>query len=710
MGMTLLAPLFLVGLIAVAVPILVHLTNKDRKDVVRFPSLKFLTKLPYRQVRRQRIQHWFLFALRTLAIILLVAAFARPLLDGPIIGVTDEGPGREVVIALDRSYSMAYGETWNRAVESARVAIGDLSPDTRMSLLTFDEQARVATAPTTDPLALTRVLDTLTPGSGRTRYAAPIQLANQVLLESPLDERSVILISDFQARAWDRSSRNQLIPGSTLRVVDLSTPDPTNVMIAGIEVHRLESDGRQSMIISARVVNQGAGAVRDLPIALDLNGQEMATERISLDADGSRTVQLGPVAQPSALTRATIRVSGEGDRLEPDNAFRLALSPRPPLSVLLVESPDAPSEGALYLREALQIAEDPVFDVTIKPARQVQAADVSAAAVVILHDSPFPGGAAGQALVDHVTGGGGLWIILGGRSNLGSWPEEAAPLMPGRWRRTVDRLDVQGISLASVDYHHPAFQIFSGPDDGNVASPRFYRYRPIVLEDSAVAIARYTDGAVALAGRRAGLGRVLQFGSPFDNRWSNFPVHPVFLPFVHQVTQFLAGGQAIDPWRMANQVVDLREVLEDMEIDPDTLAREIIVEAPAGRRSEVDLDSDQPFVTLGEAGFYEVYPLGRERASYPIAVNVDRGESDLASLDAEAFVAASTAPDTLAAIAAADPGSASLTPAERERRQGVWWYMVLGALLLLAAESLWSNRAAQGHPAPIAGDRIVKES
>jgi hypothetical protein len=145
-----------------------------------------------------------------------------------------------------------------------------------------------------------------------------------------------------------------------------------------------------------------------------------------------------------------------------------------------------------------------------------------------------------------------------------------------------------------------------------------------------------------------------------------------------------------------------------MEIDPDTLAREIIVEAPSGRRGVVDLDSDEPFMTLAESGFYEVYPLGRERESYPVAVNVDRGESDLARLDPEAFVAASTASDT-AAGPTATAGRVSLTPAERESRQGIWWYLVLGALLLLAAESLWSNRPAQGHPSPIAGGRIVKE-
>jgi hypothetical protein len=108
---------------------------------------------------------------------------------------------------------------------------------------------------------------------------------------------------------------------------------------------------------------------------------------------------------------------------------------------------------------------------------------------------------------------------------------------------------------------------------------------------------------------------------------------------------------------------------------------------------------------LAEAGFYAVYPLGRERASYPVAVNVDRAESDLAPLDIEAFVAAVTVPDT-ATISADGMGRSTVTPADRERRQGMWWFHVLGALALLVVESLWSNRPTQAHPAP-AGHRAT---
>ncbi len=697
MGISFLAPLFFAGLVAVAVPILVHLTNRDRRDVVKFPSLKFLTRIPYRQMRRQRIQHWFLFALRTLAIILLVAAFSRPLLEGVLVTTTDDAPGREVIVALDRSYSMAYGETWQRALDAAAEAIGSQPFGSRLSLIVFDEQAQVVAGPALDPALLTRALDTLVPGSHGTRLAAVTQLANQLLLESPLDQREVIVISDWQVRAWDRTTRVQLIPGTTLTPVDLSNVDPSNASITGVDVRRSEREGRQTVVITARVVNQGRQPITDLPVRLSINGQGVAETTVTISPMESRTARLGPVAQPSILARATVHI-GE-DLLAPDNTFHLALSSRPALSILLIEAPGAPNQGSLYLRDALAIADDPAFAVTRARANSVRPADIAAASVVVLHDSPFPAGAAGNALVEHVAEGGGLWIVLGGRSRVGSWPETATALMPGRWRRTVDRLDRQGVSLASVDYDHPAFRVFGGTDDGNVSGPRFFRYRPIVLADSGQAIARYTDGGVALADIGFGAGRVLLWGSPFDNLWSDLPVHPVFLPFVHQVAKYLSGGQAIDGWRKAGQVVNLSEVLGEMGIDSDTLNREIIVEGPSRRRWEVDVRTSDPFVTLAEAGFYSVYPLGRERASYPVAVNVDRAESDLAPLDIEAFVAAVTAPDTATASAGA-LGTTTVTPADRERRQGMWWFLALGALALLVVESLWSNRATQAHPAP----------
>lgn len=110
--MSFLSPWFLAGLAAVAVPILVHLIQRDRKRVVPFPSLMFLERIPFRSVRRQTIRNWPLFFIRLAAIVLLALAFARPFLRGADGEGGLVGPVERVVL-LDRSYSLSWMDRSN---------------------------------------------------------------------------------------------------------------------------------------------------------------------------------------------------------------------------------------------------------------------------------------------------------------------------------------------------------------------------------------------------------------------------------------------------------------------------------------------------------------------------------------------------------------------------------------------------------------------
>src|ERR1700710_2127110 len=102
--MNFLAPAFLAGLAAIAVPVIIHLIHRERRAVIEFPSLMFLERIPYRSVRRQKIRHLLLLILRCLAVLLLVAAFARPFFQRHQAAVGGTG-AKEVVILLDRSAS-----------------------------------------------------------------------------------------------------------------------------------------------------------------------------------------------------------------------------------------------------------------------------------------------------------------------------------------------------------------------------------------------------------------------------------------------------------------------------------------------------------------------------------------------------------------------------------------------------------------------------
>src|SRR5438034_2580897 len=149
--MAFLTPAFLIGLGALAIPVLIHLIQRERKRVVEFPSLMFVRRIPYQSVRRRRIRHWFLLFLRAAAIALLVLAFARPFTQPAAVAATvGSGGARDVVIVLDQSASMGYGDHWDRAKEAAKKIVRGLGADDRATLVLFAKNAEENMRATSD--------------------------------------------------------------------------------------------------------------------------------------------------------------------------------------------------------------------------------------------------------------------------------------------------------------------------------------------------------------------------------------------------------------------------------------------------------------------------------------------------------------------------------------------------------------------------------
>src|SRR5262249_16827525 len=133
--MAFLAPLFFLALATFAVPVIIHLTQRERKQIVEFPSLMFLERIPYQSVRRRRIREWPRLLMRLAAIALIVVAFARPFLRRSAVALASSMGPREVVVLLDHSYSMAYGDRWERARAAARRTVQSLGPTDHATLI-----------------------------------------------------------------------------------------------------------------------------------------------------------------------------------------------------------------------------------------------------------------------------------------------------------------------------------------------------------------------------------------------------------------------------------------------------------------------------------------------------------------------------------------------------------------------------------------------
>jgi hypothetical protein len=679
MGLAFLVPAFLLGLAAVAVPVVLHLLNRERKETVGFPSLMFIERVQYRSVRRQALRHPLLLALRCLALVLLAAAFARPFLrreQPPFVGA---GAARELVVLLDRSYSMGLDGRWERARHAVAAELAGMTPADRVTLVAFDERAVAVAGPASEAAVLRPALDALRPGHRATRLGPALVAAREVLAASDRPRREVLLVSDLQRSAWDGRAEGRLPANVAVRVADLGAAAQANAMVAGVELARERDGPGRRVAVVARVANRDSTPVRGRAVSLELQGRTIETRQVDLPARGTAMVRFSATAVPAGASRALVRLAP--DALPEDDVFHFALSRGQALRVLVLTDRDAPARRSLYLGRALALGDKPPFEAEVRSVTAAMPAEIGAADVIVLNDAAFPGGALGRAVVAHVHAGAGLIVVLGERGDPRRWPAEAAALLPASARDLTDRSSDNGGRIGTLERSHPIFAPFTAARSGDFTTARFLRYRPLALADSATALVHFDDGSIALADGRAGRGTVLVWASTLDDFWNDLAVQPVYLPFVHGLVRYAAGYTPEPASRTVGQLVDLS--------GRDSATAVATVLTPAGDRQRRGRDSAA--LELGEPGFYELLSERGESVRL-VGVNADRAESELAAWNAQELAATLVSTDSLAETASQ---AAALAPAERERKQRVWWFLLIAAAAVLLAELALANRVRE---------------
>jgi len=376
--------------------------------------------------------------------------------------------------------------------------------------------------------------------------------------------------------------------------------------------------------------------------------------------------------------RGSVKVST--DALARDNVFDFVVSPSEPVRAVVINRAGADRE-ALYLSRALAIGDAPRVELTATTPQTFSDADARLASVVIVNDVQVPDALADR-LARFVAAGGGLLIAAGPHA---TWPSHAADLVPALPGDAIDRTTSTPSRLGGLEYSHPIFELFRAPRSGDFSAARFYGYRA-APQPSGQVLARFDDGTPALMERKSGAGRTLLWTSTLDLEWNDLPVKPVFLPFVHTITKYLADYAEAPASLTVGQVIPAPRRIAG---GGGAVNRGgTIVVAPSGARASIN--SEDGALELTEQGFYDVRTQGAGAdAAMTLASNVDLTESDLTPMDPRELLAA-VAGRAPAGAAGSDAGRPSAEAQAQAQR--LWWYLLVAGGLLLAAETLLSNR------------------
>ena len=514
--MSFLYPAFLLGAIAIALPIVLHFLKRDEAPEVPFSAVRLLRRSPVERSPRRRLRDVLLLAARIVALLLLAAAFARPYVRGA-------APSPLRVIAIDRSYSMGGEARFSRALDQARAAIGNAASGERIAVVAFDERA----TPIAEPggagearASLARV----TPGFGATRYRPLLDAVRDL---SRGERGTLVVVTDLQQSGWDGEARPAMPADWTIDVKDVG-PVPANVALTSVSS---ESD---RWLVTLQ--NAGAAPRRGRVRAI-VDGKEVSAADYALA--GSETREIPLPWQGAGGSPVTVAID-DPDGLAPDDRrYFVPGAGRAPRALVLA-SGDRPG---LYVSRALQTSagEEGAIEAEVVTGARVSAMtanELSGYATIALLSTRGLDRKGREMVASHVGTGAGLFVTGSPEVEIDVLRSMADWQPPIKIAAQAD----QPLTLAATDLRHPIFRPF-GTLAATLGQARFERSWRVSPEGWAV-IARFSNGSAALLERGLGRGRVVLLASDLDRRWNDLPLHPGFVPLALEAIRYASGGRA----------------------------------------------------------------------------------------------------------------------------------------------------------------------
>ncbi|MDO8910135.1 MAG: BatA and WFA domain-containing protein [Pseudohongiella sp.] len=674
-----LTPLFLLGLLAAAIPIAIHLIRRENPPKVMFGTLRFMKQTTKKLILFQQIQQWLLLLMRAALICLLVLAFARPLFyQGSMARLIDAEP-RSVAILLDTSLSMRFGQRFERAREQALDVLNSLNVGDEAAVLTFADGTLSVRELSTDIDGLRAFINGLNePGYDRVRFYPTLELANDMLEQSQHENRQLVLISDFKASGVVADDAGfMLAAGTGFRPIDVGDERSSNLSLTDVRSPQQLLENQSDYEVLARVRSTGSVFLDRGNLSLNLVSESPGALGI---APAAQPIQLNERSEAVVSLPLTLDASGSytgelalsGDDFELDNRWYFSLDVLPRMRVLVVNgdpSADWYDDEAHWFVLALQGMENSPFDVQTSTVEALAPAMLREQDAVVLLNTPALGNNLVNAINQFVTQqGGALWLAPGDRVVAEAYNSQFGEISPARLisQEVLPSNDYQ--LIADIDRRHPALRALSV--DFGARFRGFWRTEP--ASDAGI-LMRFDNGSVMLSERQAGEGRTMLLSSALDLGWSNFPLQGLYLPFAHEVLTYLIQPPSRERAYLVGQMIDLSAFIPE--------SGELGLIEPDGTSIRVRMDN--PFYRARMPGFVTA-------GDTKLAINIAPEAANLTKLDIATLTDRIINPETTPLISQRVRTAQLLSDIEQPQR--LWWWIVLLVMMLLVAEAWVANR------------------
>lgn len=611
--MNFLYPGFLFAILAIAIPIVIHLFNFRRFKKVYFSNVQFLKEVQEQNSSRERLKHLLVLLSRILAIIFLALAFARPFISSSDQQHTKPA-GNLVSVYIDNSYSMESlnkeGSLLEEAKRKAKEIAGAYSMADQFRLVTNDFEGKHQRAVNKEEFI--RLLD----GIKISAAGKPLQqVINRMEIDPAANKnQQAYLLSDFQKGFVGTHSlqTNKELNYSFIKLNANSLPNIAVDSVWSLSPVHLPNQAEQFVV---QLHNYGDEEARDIPLKLTINQQQKAMSTLNIPAGKTLKDTLAFSGLAAGWQKGMLSIKDFPLTFDDDLNFTFEVAQD--LKVLNISG--NPSER--YIRSLFSA--DAYFKLTEMPESNIAYSAFADYSLIVLDGLKEPSSGLAQQLKLYVENGGSMVIF----PDLDASAAVYTPFLKGLSLPAVQQINVGPPIASTIDLKNPVFKDVFEQVPQNIDLPVVDRYFSYAEQNSSNKenILKLPLNRFLFARYNLGGGKVYLSATSLNPKDGNIARHPVFVPIMFKIAFASSKEQPF------YYTVGKNNVLESAKISLPANQSIKLVSAGFEAIPEIRQTPGKTLLYVADqvrkSGFYELKKA--DEVLSVMAFNDDRTESDM---------------------------------------------------------------------------------
>jgi len=632
--MSFLYPYFLFALVAISIPVIIHLFNFKTYKTVYFSNIQFLKNIKQETKSKSELKHLLVLLSRILAIAALVFAFAQPYKAL----ITNTGLQKEEIVGIyiDNSFSMdaesKYGNLLDVSKSRARAIVDAYKLSARFLLLTNDFEIKHQRLVNKEQF-LDFLSDVAVSSNVRSTSEVYARMRDFLSAESltktgnKKTSNTVFFLSDFQKTSTDL---NTLTNDTTINInlIPLASQPTNNLYIDSCWFETPNRSLNQPEKLFVKIVNKSDESYQNIPIKLIINDSIKALASFNIDKNASSVDTLTFTNTQTGLMRSKVEISDYP--ITYDNLYYFDYAIADSINLLQIVS-EKNFREANYFKSLF--ATDTYFHCAYQSEDAVRTSEFRGYHVIAIDRMKKLTSGLVQELVNYAANGGSVLVIPGLDCEIATYNQLFNVLKSNYYVK----LDTQRTVIKTINYADRIYaNVFKNTTE-NVDLPFIFKHFTLsnITQTNDQVLLTTQNNQAALSVTSYGKGKVYIFTFPFTDAATNFARHALFVPTLYNIALFSVVTPQIQYTIGVDEVLTITPGIANF--DPNNSEKNIfhITYEPTNYdfipQQSPDVSSGSIKLNLQgnvkQAGSYLVKSNGDTISS--VAFNYNRKESDL---------------------------------------------------------------------------------